>query len=145
MNKDMFQNMIDLYNNPLFQKGFSEFFITMQKEGIDAARAFWESTSDKKDFSDDTSVLFEQMISFYSNLGFVPKQKLDEVVQENEKLKKENEFLKKTIQELNLKVFEEGSVKMHDAWKDVVEKQMEINKDMAQNILDLFKKSSGEE
>jgi hypothetical protein len=34
---------------------------------------------------------------------------------------------------------------MHDAWKDVVEKQMEINKDMAQNILDHFKKSSGEE
>jgi len=145
MNKDMFQNMIDLYQNPLFQKGFSEFFIMMQKEGIDSARAFWESTSDKKDLSDDTSELFEQMISFYSKLGFVPKQKFDEILKENETLKKENDFLKKTIQELNLKVFEEGSVKMHDAWKDVVEKQMEINKDMAQNILDLFKKSSGEE
>ncbi len=145
MNKDMFQNMIDLYQNPLFQKAFTEFFITMQKEGIDAARAFWESTSDKKDLSDDTSELFEQMISFYSNLGFVPKQKFDEILKENETLKKENDFLKKTIQELNLKVFEEGGARMHDAWKDVVEKQMEINQEMAQNILDLFNKSSGEE
>jgi regulator of replication initiation timing len=117
----------------------------MQQEGLEEARKFWERSPEKGNLSAHASELFEEMIAFYANLGFVPKSKFDELVKENAGLKKENEFLKKTIQELNIKVFEEGSAKVQDAWQNVIEKQMEINKEMAENFLDLFKKSSGEQ
>jgi hypothetical protein len=87
----------------------------------------------KKDtVTENATEVFEQMISFYSNLGFVPKTKYDEVV-------KENDFLKNTMKEMNQKVFTEGSSKIQDTWKETIDKQMEMNKEIAKNFLDLFK------
>lgn len=129
------------YENPATQRGFLQFFSLVQQEGMEAARKFWESSASGEAKAVVAPELLEQMISFYSSLGFVPKRQFDEVVKENESLKKENEFLKKTIQEVNFKVFEEGSSRMQDVWKDVVTRQMDMNKELAKGFLDLFTQS----
>lgn len=133
------------YENPATRQGFLAFFSKAQQEGMEAARKFWESSAAGQGKAAGAPELFEEMIAFYSSLGFVPKQKFDEVVKENKTLKEENEFLKKTLQELNLKVFEEGSNRVHEAWKDVVEKQMAMNKELAKGFLDIFNQSSDKE
>ena len=141
MNEDILKNIIDLYNNPFFKSSFLEFFMKMQQEGIDSAKKFWDLNPKKNNLSANASDIFENMISFYSNLGFIPKVKYDEVVKENEKLKKENEFLQNTIKELNLKVFTEGSTKIQEAWIETTNKQMEMAKEISKNFFDLFKQS----
>jgi hypothetical protein len=142
MNEEIIKNIIDLYSNPIFQRSFLDFFTKMQQEGVEAAKKSWDMNPKKNTLSDNTTEIFEQMISFYSNLGFVPKTKYDEVVKENEKLKKEKEFLENTLKELNLKIFTEGSLKIQEAWREITDKQMEMGKDISKNIFDLFKQSS---
>ncbi len=145
MNPDLLKALMGFYENPANRQGFLEFFSKAQQEGMEAARKFWESSASGPGTAPVAPELFEQMIAFYSSLGFVPKQKFDEVAKENEALKKENEFLRKTIQELNLKVFEEGSSQIQETWKNVVEKQMAMNKELSKGFLDLFNQSSGKE
>ena len=139
MNDDLFRNLMSLYSNPLFQQIFSNYFMKMQQEGLEAARNYWRFIPEKNKFAHNAPDLFEQMIDFYSNLGFVSRRKYDEVVKENEELRKENEFLKETIQKLNLQVMTEGGVKMQEAWKSTVEKQMDMSKEIAQSFFELFK------
>lgn len=141
MNPELLRAILAFYQNPATQRGFLQFFSLVQQEGMEAARKFWESSASGEAKAVVAPELLEQMISFYSSLGFVPKRQFDEVVKENESLKKENEFLKKTIQEVNFKVFEEGSSRMHDVWKDVMTKQMDLNKELAKGFLDLFTQS----
>lgn len=141
MNDDLFKNLISLYNNPLFQQTFSNYLMKMQQEGLEAARKYWQFFPEKNRFADSTPALFDQMIDFYSNLGFVSHKKYDEVVKQNEELKKENDFLKETIQKLNFQVMTEGGVKMQEAWKSTMDKQMEVSKEIAKSFFDLFKLS----
>jgi hypothetical protein len=140
MNDEFIKNVMELYNNPLFKKGFSEFVLKMQQEGIEAARKFWSINPDKDKLAENAPEIFEQMIDFYSSFGFVPKSKFDELAKENEELKKENEFLLKTIKEMNNQVFAEGSSKIQEAWKETIDKQMEVAKEISKNFLDMFKK-----
>lgn len=139
MSEEFIKNILALYSNPLFQKGFVEFFMKSQQEGIEAARKFWDMNPKKDTVTENATEIFEQMIAFYSNLGFVPKTKYDEVVKENEELKKENEFFKNTMREMNHKVFTEGSLKIQEAWKETIDKQMEIAKEISKSFFDLFK------
>ncbi len=139
MNEDMVKYFMSLCENPLFRQGFMDFFTRMQKEGLDGARKFWELSASKSGLSDKAPDIFEQMIAFYSSLGFVPKKQYDDVVKENETLKAENEFLKNTIQELRLRMMAEGGEKARDAWQSIMDKQMEMNKEMAKNFLNFFK------
>lgn len=138
-NEEMTKKMMDLFANPLFKKGFFDFFLKTQQEGIEAARKFWDMNPEKDTFTQNTTEIFEQMTAFYSNLGFIPKTKYDEAVKENEALKKENEFLKNTVKEMNQKVFSEGSLQIQKVWKETIDKQMEIAKEMSKNFLELFK------
>jgi regulator of replication initiation timing len=141
MYDDLFKNLISLYNNPLFQQTFSNYLMKMQQEGLESARKYWQFFPEKSKLADNAPILFEQMIDFYSNFGFVPRKKYDEVVKENEELRRENEFLKETIQKLNFKVMTEGGVKMQEAWKSTVEKQMDVSKEITKSFFDLFKLS----
>lgn len=141
MNDEILKNIINLYSNPVFKTSFQEFFMKMQQEGIEAAKKFWDLNPKRNSLSANASDIFEYMISFYSNLGFISKVKYDELVKENEKLKKENEFLQNTIKELNLKVFTEGSTKIQEAWIETTNKQMEMAKEISKNFFDLFKQS----
>ncbi len=139
MNEEIIRKIMDLWSDPQYQKGFFDFFVKMQQEGLEAARKFWHQSAEKEKLHPQASEMFEQMASFYSGLGFVPKQKYDAAVKENEALKKENEALKQTMKELNLKVFSEGSAKVQQAWTTVMEKQMALSKEMAKGFIELFK------
>lgn len=139
MNEEIMKMMMEFYGDPNYQKGFMDFFVKVQQEGIEAARKSWLQGAAKEKMNPQASEIFEQMMSFYSGLGFVPKQKHDEVVEENRRLKEENELLRRTIRELNMKVFSEGNARVQEAWSEVVEKQMEIGGQMAQSIIDLLK------
>jgi regulator of replication initiation timing len=141
MNETMIKNILNLYGSSLFREGFLDFFLKMQKDGIESARRFWDVNPRKANFPTDMPELFEEMISFYSSLGFVSKKQYDDVVRENNELKKENEFLKDTIKQLNLKVFAEGSTKVQESWTSVIEKQMDMSQEIAKGVLDVFKQS----
>jgi regulator of replication initiation timing len=140
---DVTKFLIDLYGNPAFRKGFLDFSLKLQQDGLEAARRFWDASPNKGALFDKAPELFEQMLSFYSSMGFVPLRKHEEVVKENAELKKENEVLKATIRELQVKVFSEGSAKLQESWSGVMEKQMEMSTEITKKLLDLFKK--GEE
>ncbi len=138
MNEDVTKLLLDLYNNPLFRKGFLDFLMKLQQDGIEAARKYWDAYPSKDRLFEGAPQLFEQMISLYSGMGFVPLKKYEEVVKERDELKKENEFLKNTVREMQLKVFAEGGAKMQEAWRGIVEKQMEMSRDIAKDFFKLF-------
>ncbi len=145
MNEDILKMLLDMYNNPLFKKGFHDFFMKMQNEGADSARNFWNFYPERDKLFSKTPDIFELMIDFYSNMGFVPRKMYEDVVKEKEVLKKENQFLKDMIAKLNLKIMTEGGEKVQEAWKSTVEKQMEVSKEMAKNFFELFKQSPKKE
>jgi len=138
MNEEIMKKMLELWGDPHYQKGFLDFFVRMQQEGIESARKFWSQIAAREKLSPQASAVFEQMISFYSGLGFVPRQRHDEVVEENRRLKEENESLRRAIRELNLKVFSEGSARVQEAWTEVMEKQMTLGGQVAQSLIDLL-------
>jgi hypothetical protein len=144
MNQDFMQNWLQLWANPLFAQRFTEFFTSMQQVGMEAARKSWASNYSGDALYGNAADLFEPMIAFYSNLGFVPKRQHDQVVAENEKLKQENECLKRTLRELNLKVFTEGSLQVQQMWKETAEKQIEMSAEIAKDFLDVFKQQTEE-
>lgn len=139
LNDGMFKNIMELYNNPFFKKGFFDFFQKMQQEGIEAARKFWNVYPEKDILFPNAPDMYEKIIDFYIVLGFVPKMKYDEALKENEKLKYENTFLRDTIKQLQLKIFTEGGEKAQEAWKAIIDKQMETNKEIVKNYYELFR------
>lgn len=139
MTDDFTKNLMELFNNPMFKKTFNDYFSYAQKKGMEAAQEYWFSQLKEKTPFEDLPALFEQMVEFYSGFGFVSKNKYDEVVKENERLRKENAFLKDTIKKLNLKVMAEGGLKMQEAWKDTIDKQMDLSKEIAKNFFEIFK------
>ena len=144
-NEEMIKYMTDLFNNPLYKKGFYDFFLMQQREGIEAAQKFWRANADKNNLLPGVAETYEKMVDFYIILGFVPKTKYDEVLNENTKLKKENKFLKDTIGELQLTLFNEGGEKIQQVWDSIIDKQLEVNKEIGKSYFELFRKmkSSG--
>ena len=138
-NEEIIKSMMEIYSNPLFKNGFSDFFQKMQKEGIEAARKFWNLSPERNNLFPGASELFEKLVDFYIVLGFVPKVKYDEAVKENEKLKYENIFLRDTIKQLQMNLFKEGGEKIHGVWKDVIDKQLGMNREIAKDFFELFR------
>lgn len=138
-NEEIIKSMMEIYSNPLFKNGFNDFFQKMQKEGIEAARKFWNLSPERNNLFPGASELFEKLVDFYIVLGFVPRAKYDEVVKENEKLKYENTFLRDTIKQLQMNLFKEGGEKIQGVWKDVIDHQLEMNKEIAKNFFELFR------
>ncbi|MBF0540496.1 MAG: hypothetical protein HQK91_03470 [Nitrospirae bacterium] len=139
MDQNLIKSMVDLFNNPIFQKCSMDFFSKMQDGGLDDAKKYWSLSPHKNQFFDGSTDMMEQFSKFYATMGFVPSWKYDKLKEENEKLQKENQFLKDTISQLNLKVFEEGSKKIQDVWTSTIEAQMSIGKELAQNFLGMVK------
>ena len=131
--------MLNLFTNPLFKKGFFDFFLKMQQEGIEAARKFWGTYSDKNSLFPDAIDMYERMVDFYIILGFVPKAKYDELLADNKNLKEENKFLRDTIRELQFSLFTEGGEKAQEIWHSIIDKQLEMNKEIAKNFFELFR------
>jgi len=137
-NEELFKSIMSLFNDFLFRKGFFDFFKIMQREGIEAARKFWHSYPYKNVFIPNALDMYEKMIDFYMSIGLAPKAKYDEVSKEHEKLHYENTFLRETIQQLQLKMFVEGGEKVREAWKSTIDKQIEMNQEIAKNFFELF-------
>jgi regulator of replication initiation timing len=144
MSREFTTSLLEIWSNPLFAKGFLEFSAAMQQAGIEAARRSWEMNHRGETFPWNAPELFERMIAFYSDLGFVSKKAHDEVLEENERLKEENEFLKTTLRELNLKIYREASLPVQEMWKETLHKQMEMSTEIAKSFLDLFRQQGGE-
>ncbi|MBF0318313.1 MAG: hypothetical protein HQL01_00715 [Nitrospirae bacterium] len=139
MNENFLKDLTSLYSNPLVKSMFMEYFTKMQQEGVQAAAKFFDLSPAKKDMFGMGPDVFEKMSEFYSAFGFVPRKQLEEAQKENESLKKENAFLKEVIQKMNLKMFEEGSRGIQEAWQEGLAKQLEMSKEMAKTFFELFK------
>ena len=139
MNQEFMQNWLQLWGNPLFEQRFFEFFVSLQQMGLESARKSWATNYRGDSLYGNATDLFEPMIAFYSNLGFVPKKQFDDVVSENERLKQENEFLQKALRELNVKVFTEGNLQMQQMWKETAQKQIEMSAEIAKDFFDALK------
>lgn len=142
-NEDVFKNMMDLFANPLFKKDFFDFFLKVQREGIEAAKKFWSISGSSNLAFPNVLEIYEKMIDFYITLGFVPRSRFDQVMKENEELTRENKFLKDTLGELQFNIFKEGGEELREAWRSIIDKQFEINKDIAKNFFELFKQLQG--
>ena len=130
--------MMDLFANPLFKMGFMEFFLKTQKEGIEAARKFWTLYADKSIFP-DAGDMYERMVDFYIILGFIPKAKYEQVLNEKKRLEEENKFLRDTFRELQLSLFSEGGERVQQAWQEIIDKQLEANREIGKNFFELFR------
>jgi len=139
VNDECTTKMMGLFTNPLFKMGFFDFFLKMQQEGIETARKFWATYSEKNNLFPDAMEMYERMIDFYIILGFVPRVKYDELLSENKSLKEENTFLKDTIRDLQCSLFAEGGEKIQQIWHSSIDKQFEVNKEIAKNFFELFR------
>ena len=142
-NEEFMKSLLDLYSSPLFKQGFPDFFLRVQREGIETAKQFWDISPLRQILFPDTSEIFEKMLDFYFNLGFVPFTKYEEVVKENKQLEEENRFLRNTIKNLHQKVFTEGGKAMQELWKTNIAKHIEMSREIAKGFLDIFKQSGG--
>ncbi len=141
-NEELLKSIMILFNDFLFRKGFFDFFQIMQWEGIEAARSFWHSYPYKNVLFPNTLDMYERMIDFYISLGLVPKANNDEVLEEHEKLRYQNAFLRETIMQLQLKMFAEGGEKVREAWENIIDKQIEMNKEIAKNFSEFVRQGS---
>jgi len=140
MQNDKFKYDINaLFTDPLFRMGFFDFFIKMQQDGIEAAKKFWGSYPQKSDLFPNAIDLYERMVDFYIMLGIVPKTNYDKVLKENASLKEENKFLKDTLRELQVNIFKVGGEKAQEIWHSSIDKQLEVNKEIAKNFFELFR------
>ncbi|MGA2193554.1 MAG: hypothetical protein ABSG42_09305 [Nitrospirota bacterium] len=136
--EDTIKKMLDMFSNPLFKKSFFDFFVKMQVEGIESAKRLW-SVSPITDSFPDAAQIFEKMIDFYIVLGFVPHYKYEEVIKDNERQKREIDFLRETVRQLQESIFTEAGDKAQEIWGTIIDKQFEMNKDISRNFFDLFK------
>ena len=139
VNDECNSQMNDLFMNPLFKIGFFDFFLKMQQEGIEAARKYWISYAQKNSLFPNVLDTYERMADFYIILGFVPRSKYEQVLNENKSLKEENKFLRDAMRELQFNIFAEGGEAAQNIWHKSIDKQLEVNKDIAKNFFELFR------
>jgi hypothetical protein len=135
-NNDFIRLMTDMFSNPLFKRGFLEFYLKVQQEGIEAARRFW---STGREMDPRVPEIFERMLDFYLILGFVPSYKYERALNENEKLREENRFLKETLRELQSVIFSAGGKSIQESWNTIIDKQFELNREITRNFFELFR------
>jgi hypothetical protein len=61
------------------------------------------------------------------------------VLNENNRLKYENKFLKDTLRELQANIFQLGRENAQQIWHSSIDKQLEVNKEIAKNCFELFR------
>ena len=137
-NEDIFKNMMDLFGNPLFKTGLTEFVSKAQQEGIESAKKFWGLSEYGKTFPFSGDML-EKMTDWYSMMGFVPSINYKQVMDENAKLKEENTLLRNMIKDLQLNLFTEGGEKAQQAWHDIIDKQIKVNTEMTNTFFEAIR------
>ncbi|MGD1075591.1 MAG: hypothetical protein ABR903_05880 [Thermodesulfovibrionales bacterium] len=142
-NEGVINYMEELFTKPLFKRWFLEFFSKMQQEGIEAAKRFWNLSHDGDGLIPKGPELFERLIDFYIILGFVPRQRHERALEENEKLKRENKVIKDILRELYCSVHGNGDKHTQETWEEIMDRQREMNSDMADMFLAFFRQMEG--
>jgi hypothetical protein len=143
MTEQQMRMMIEMFSNPMFKNGANEFLKIAQQQGIEAANKFWGITSENQAFP-GVDKMMERMAEFYQTLGYVPQAKYDELLKQFATLKAENQMLSDTIRELQQRFTAENGVKAQQAWQEVVDKQLEMSREVTKSFFDVLKQSSPE-
>lgn len=143
MTEQQMRTMIEMFSNPMFKQGANEFLKIAQQQGMDAANKFWGISSENQAFP-GVDKMMERMAEFYQTLGFVPQAKYDELMKQYASLKSENQMLSDTIRELQQRFIAENGAKAEQAWQEVVDKQLEMSREVTKSFFDVLKQSSPE-
>jgi len=143
MTEQQMRMMIEMFSNTMFKHGANEFLKIAQQQGMEAANKFWGISSENQAFP-DVEKMMERMAEFYQTLGFVPQAKYDELMKQYAGLKAENQMLSDTIRELQQRFIAENGTKAQQAWQEVVDKQLEMSREVTKSFFDVLKQSSPE-
>lgn len=143
MTEQQIRMMIETFSNPMFKNGANEFLKIAQQQGIDAANKFWGISSQSQAFP-DVEKMMGNMAEFYQSLGFVSQTKYDELMQQFTSLKADNQMLSDSIRELQQRFIAENSAKAHQAWQEVVDKQLEMSRNVTKSFFDVLKQSTND-
>jgi hypothetical protein len=141
MTDQQMRMMIEMFSNPMFKQGANEFLKIAQQQGMEAANKFWGISSESQAFP-GVDKMMERMADFYQTLGFVPQAKYDELMKQYASLKAENQLLADSIRELQQRFIAENSAKAQQAWQEVVDKQLEMSREVTKSFFDVLKQSS---
>ena len=143
MTEQQIRMMIETFSNPMFKNGANEFLKIAQQQGIDAANKFWGISSQSQAFP-DVEKMMGNMAEFYQSLGFVSQTKYDELMHQFTSLKADNQMLSDSIRELQQRFIAENSAKAHQAWQEVVDKQLEMSRNVTKSFFDVLKQSTND-
>jgi regulator of replication initiation timing len=143
MTDQQMRMMIEMFTNPMFKNGANEFLKIAQQQGMDAANKFWGISSESQAFP-GVDKMMERMAEFYKALGFVPQTQYDELMKQYASLKAENQMLSDTLRDLQQRFIAENSAKAQQAWQEVVDKQLEMSREVTKSFFDVLKQSSPE-
>jgi regulator of replication initiation timing len=141
MTEQQMRMMMEMFNNPLFKQGANEFLKVAQQKGMEAANKFWGISTENQAFP-GAEKMMSQMADFYKTMGFVPQARFDEVLKENVALKNENQMLRDSIRDLQNRFMAENGAKAQQAWQEVVDKQLEMSREVTKNFFDVLKQTS---
>ena len=141
MTEQQIRMMIETFSNPMFKNGANEFLKIAQQQGMEAANKFWGISSQSQAFP-DVDKMMGSMAEFYQSLGFVSQTKYDELMQQFASLKADNQLLGDSIRELQQRFIAENSAKAHQAWQEVVDKQLEMSRNVTRSFFDVLKQST---
>ena len=141
MTEQQMRMMMEMFSNPMFKQGANEFIKIAQQQGIEAANKFWGISSQSQAFP-SADKMMEGMKDFYQNFGFVPQAKYDDLQKENVTLKNENQMLRTTLGELQQRYMAENSAKAQQAWQEIVDKQLEMSREVTKSFFDVLKQST---
>ena len=141
MTEQQMRMMMETFNNPMFKQGANEFLKMAQQQGMEAANKFWGISTESQAFP-GAEKMMSQMAEFYKTMGFVPQARFDEIMKENATLKNENQMLRDTIRDLQNRFMAENGAKAQQAWQEVVDKQLEMSREVTKSFFDVLKQTS---
>ena len=143
MTEQQMRMMMEMFSNPMFKQASNEFLKVAQQQGMEAANKFWGISKENNAFP-GVEKMMEQMAEFYQTLGYVSQAKYDELMSQYTSLKAENQMLSDSIRELQQRFIAENSAKAQQAWQEVVDKQLEMSREVTKSFFDVLKQSSPE-
>jgi hypothetical protein len=143
MTEQQMRMMMEMFSNPMFKHASTEFLKVAQQQGMEAANKFWGISKENNAFP-GVEKMMEQMAEFYQTIGYVSQAKYDELMSQYTSLKAENQMLSDSIRELQQRFIAENSAKAQQAWQEVVDKQLEMSREVTKSFFDVLKQSSPE-
>lgn len=136
--QEAFMKLLASYGKPEFAQAWQQFASYAQQQS-------WENTQKilsknaAEQFSEFTEPYLSQMKSMFDAMGYVPKAEHDKALQQIAQLKSENDLLKTTLRDLQQTFFNEATTKSQQAWKEMLEKQLEVNREISRGFFDALK------